>query len=546
MTDGVNPQQTPVLIVGAGPAGLMLGCELARRGVASLVAEKDPQPPAGSRGKGLQPRTQEIFEDLGILDDVRKLGGLYPPLRAHRGEVVVFEGRMDPLRRATPDVPYPNVWMLPQWRTGELLAAKYAALGGDIRYGCQLASFSQDTEGVTAVLRTADRHREIRAQCLVGADGGRSTVRRALGIQFDGETRAQQRMIVADVCAEGIDREFWHVWTGAADRDDGFRLGLCPLAGTDAFQLTSPVEPGAPTPELTIEALQQMADDAAGPRQIRLTGVGWTSLWRANIRLARQFRAGRVFLAGDAAHVHSPAGGQGLNTSIQDAYNLGWKLAAVLTGAPAGLLDTYEAERLPIAADVLGISTRLHDKAVDQDPDALKRDDPELRQLNLGYRHSTLSQEYRSAPGPVIAGDRAPDARGCDAARRPVRLFALLHGGAVTLLAFGPTAASIAGHLVARGRVTAQRPASPLRVVIVTPSTVSGADTRAEPDTGAMTIFTDSAGAARQTYGVGPSQDVLLAVRPDGYIGFAADADDSTADRAVKYLAQITACSRGI
>jgi hypothetical protein len=286
----------------------------------------------------------------------------------------------------------------------------------------------------------------------------------------------------------------------------------------------------APAPELTIETLQQIADDAAGAGQVRLTEVGWTSLWRANMRMAQHFRCGRVFLAGDAAHVHSPAGGQGLNTSVQDAYNLGWKLAAVLTGAPAALLDSYESERLPVAADVLGMSTRLHDKAVEQDPDAHKRDDPELRQLNLGYRDSALSQEYRAAPGPVLAGDRAPDAPGTDAAGNPVRLFTLLHNGATTLLAFGPAAAAIAARLVA------DQPKSPLRAVALargaTASTKAGNE-----------VFADSAGAAHAAYGARPEQDVLLVIRPDGYVGLAADADDAAADRVEKYLTQVMAGS---
>ncbi len=534
MAHDASVEHTPVLIIGAGPAGLMVGCELGRRGIASLIAEKDPLPPAGSRGKGLQPRTQEIFEDLGILAEVRALGGLYPPLQAHQQGKVVFEGRMDPLREATPDVPYPNVWMLPQWRTCDLLATRFAALGGDVRYSCELVSFRQDADGVTAVVRTGDGEQEVRAQYLVGADGGRSTVRGALAVEFDGETREQQRMIVADVRADGADRDYWHVWTGSAGGDAGFRLGLCPLAGTDMFQLTSPVAAGARAPELTIAALQQIADAAAGPGQIHLTGVGWTSLWRANIRLARQFRAGRAYLVGDAAHVHSPAGGQGLNTSIQDAYNLGWKLAAVLTGAPAALLDTYEAERLPIAAEVLGISTRLHDKAVRQDPGALKRDDPELRQLNLGYRESALSQESRSAPGSVIAGDRAPDAPGNDASGEPVRMFTFLGGGATTLVAFGPSSTATAAEWIT------QRPAAPVRGVVVTPSLASASEARTSGPAG-MTIFADTTGAAREAYGIGTGEDALLAVRPDGYIGLAADADGVMADRLARYLAQVTA-----
>ncbi|MFY9887674.1 MAG: FAD-dependent monooxygenase, partial [Streptosporangiaceae bacterium] len=461
MPDVIEPGAgTQVLIIGAGPAGLTLACELTRRGIHCLVAEKDQQPAAGSRGKGMQPRTQEIFEDLGILPEVRARGGLYPPLQARSGGTVVFEGRMDPLRAVTPDVPYPNLWMLPQWQTAGILHARLASLGGRVEFGSELESFRQDSGGVTAILRRGDSARQVRADYLVGADGGHSAVRRILGVGFAGQTRDHQRTIVADVQADGVSRDFWHVWTAAGNDQNGYQLGLCPLPGTAAFQLTAPIAAGDDAPELTLRALQRLADEAAGPGRLAFTSMTWCSLYRTSIRMAERFGVGRTFLAGDAAHVHSPAGGQGLNTSIQDAYNLGWKLAAVLRGAPAALLDSYEAERLPVAADVLGISTRLHDKAAGGEADAHRRDDPELRQLSLGYRDGPLSQEYRAAPGVVRAGDRAPDAPG-RVAGNTARLFGLLHGGQTTLLAFGPAAAVLAAALVT------ERPGAPVRAVSV-------------------------------------------------------------------------------
>lgn len=521
-----------VLVAGAGPAGLVMGCELARRGVDCLVIERESGPFGGSRGKGLQPRTQEIFEDLGVLDEVRAHGGPYPPLRVQAGRQVVFEGRMDPLREATPDVPYPNVWMLPQWRTGEILRARFAALGGAVQYGTELVSFSQDTGGVRAVLRRGGREHEVLASYLAGADGGHSTVRRSLGIGFAGETRPEERMIVADVMADGIGRDRWRVWTSGGG-PEGFQLGLCPLAGTDTFQLTAPLPAGAPVPELSLPGLQRLADEAAGPGEVRLTGLAWSSVYRTNIRMAEQFRRDRVFLVGDAAHVHSPAGGQGLNTGVQDSYNLGWKLAAAVAGAPGWLLDSYSDERLPVAADVLGISTRLHDKAVDGEPDAHLRDDPELRQLNLGYRHSVLSGEHRAGPGLVRAGDRAPDATGEDAAGKTIRLFELIHGGKFTLLAFGPAA----GHLA--GQLAADYPAGLVQAVEVAGQ---GQDADAA-GRAAAAVFADCDGFARRDYGIGPGQDVLLIIRPDGYLGLALDAGPGEAERAGAYLAGL--CPRG-
>jgi 2-polyprenyl-6-methoxyphenol hydroxylase-like FAD-dependent oxidoreductase len=516
--------QTEVLIIGAGPAGLVLGCELARRGVRCLIAEKDAVPFAGSRGKGLQPRTQEIFEDLGILPQVRAHGGLYPPIRANSGGEVVFEGRMDPLAEATPDVPYPNLWMLPQWRTGEILRGRLAELGGEVTYGAELRSLRQDDTGVTAVLGQEGGERVVRASYVVGADGGHSTVRRALGIGFLGQTHDEQRMIVADVRVTGIERDYWQVWTAAGPQQGAFRLALCPLAGTDTFQLTAPIAAGEPAQDLTIDRLQCVVDDAAGPGLIEIKDVTWTSLYRANIRMAERFADGRVFLTGDAAHVHPPAGGQGLNTGVQDSYNLGWKLAAVLAGAPARLLDSYASERLPVAAGVLGITTELNNKAVQQEADAHRRDDPQLRQLNLGYRGSELSRELRARPGRVRAGDRAPDAPGLDDGGRDLRLFDLIHGGRTTLLAFGPAARRLAIDLAA---------AAPGKLSTVT--VLRQAD---QPD---ATAFVDAGGHARRGYDVPGDGDVLLAIRPDGYVGLALDASPAAAGDARDYLAGIGA-----
>ena len=134
---------TEVLVIGAGPAGLALGCQLARRGIDCLIVEKDSTAFAGSRGKGLQPRTQEMLEDLGVMAEARGLGGLYPPIQAVQDGKVLFEGRADPLAEATPDVPYPNVWMLPQSRTGDLLRGRLIELGGTIWYGTELMSLTQ-------------------------------------------------------------------------------------------------------------------------------------------------------------------------------------------------------------------------------------------------------------------------------------------------------------------------------------------------------------------------------------------------------------------
>ncbi len=393
------------MIVGAGPTGLTLARELQRRGVPFRLLEKEAGPFRGSRGKGLQPRTLEVLDDLGLIEEFQEHGGEYPPLLIHLPDGSTMVRRMGERREPTADVPYPNGLMVPQWRTGEILAE-----GVPVEYGVGVKGLIQDADEVHLTL---DNGEALTARYVVGADGGKSTVRKALGIGFEGETREEERLFIADVRLDGLDRENWHIWPDADGQS--MRLGLCPLAGTDDFQLYSPIV------DASVEQLVASADPA-----ITVTHIGWTSVWRANIRLAERFRVGNVFLAGDAAHIHPPTGGQGLNTGIQDAYNLAWKLA---TG-DEGLLDSYEAERLPVAAAVLGISTKLYQRAVDQQEDAMRRDDPELQQLGLSYRESPLSKTPHPEPGSLRAGDRAPDGRLGNG-----RVFDLLRGPHPTLLA---------------------------------------------------------------------------------------------------------------
>jgi 2-polyprenyl-6-methoxyphenol hydroxylase-like FAD-dependent oxidoreductase len=490
-----------VVIAGAGPTGLLLACELRRRGVDCLVVERDPGLFRGARGKGLQPRSLEILEDVGILDQVLALGGQYPSLRIHLpGEVM--DRRMDELHDPTPDMPFPNVWMLPQWRTGELLAKRLEQLGGRIEFGTEVTDFEPHVDRVVVTLTDRDgASRQLTTQYLIGADGGRSIVRHLLGVGFEGETRETERMFVADVRVEGLDRDYWHIWPDAEGR--GQALALCPLPSSDVFQLFAPVTDDARS-DVDPEALRRLVAGIAG---LRLTDVVWSSLFRANIRMVSQYRVGRVLLAGDAAHVHSPAGGQGLNTGLQDAYNLGWKLAAVLSGADEALIDSYEAERLPVAAEVLGISTRLHQKAVDRDEEAIRRDDPALQQLSLSYRGGPLAEELRPAPGRLRAGDRAPDAPCRSADGGPVRLFELFHGPHRTLLAFGADQDLSDGLTKALGER--------LQIQVI-----------GDLDSASASVI-DADGHARRAYGIEPTgTPTLILVRPDGYVGLALEVSD--------------------
>ncbi|MFI7384518.1 FAD-dependent monooxygenase [Streptomyces sp. NPDC049813] len=420
---------TDVLIVGAGPTGLVLAADLARRGVRALLVERAGSLFPGSRGKGLQPRTQEVLHDLGVMAAVRAAGTPYPKMLLWEGDEPGQEWDMLTRTEPTEQVPYADGWLIPQSRTQAVLYARLRELGGEVRFGACLTGLEQDAAGVTA---TFEDGAAVRAGYVVAADGGRSTVRRALGIAMTGESVDAKPMLVADVRTTPdapVPGTHWHVWPKAP----GGGVAFCPLPsdGGRLFQLAAQFADESAVPDTSPAGVTQLLAARTPLGAEHIAEVVWASDFRARAALADRFRAGRVFLAGDAAHVHSPAGGQGLNTSVQDAYNLSWKLAAVLSGAPEGLLDTYEEERMPVAADILGISTRIHRAGAAGKP--VQRG-AEVQQLGIGYRTSTLTRETRAdLPEEALrAGDRAPDGR-----RGGLRLFDAFRGPHWTLLCVG-------------------------------------------------------------------------------------------------------------
>jgi 2-polyprenyl-6-methoxyphenol hydroxylase-like FAD-dependent oxidoreductase len=438
-----------------------------------------PEPFRGSRGKGIQPRTQEIFEDLGILDRIVALGGVYPPQREYRVDGSVVDSNIVERREPTPAEPYHIPLMIPQFLTERVMRERLAELGRHVDFGCELVGFEQDDSGVSARLVSERGAECIRVRYLIGADGGRSFVRGALNIDFPGKTLGV-RALLADVVLPGLDRNVWHRFNPASMEA---QLALCPLAGTDLFQIQAPIALEGDV-HLSVTGLNAIIAERTGRTDIRVESVSWASAYSMNARLADRYRAGRVFLVGDAAHIHPPTGGQGLNTSIQDSYNLGWKLAAAIDGYPQALLDTYEQERRPIAADVLGLSTQLLDAARRGDI----RRGREVHQLDIGYRSSSLAIESPPRAVGVRAGDRAPDAPVRGAAGQPKRLFELLAGPHWTLLGFEADRAEV-------------RPRQGLRIFTI----------------GARGDLIDDGGHFENAYASSPGDWVL--VRPDGYIG---------------------------
>ncbi len=396
---------TQVLVAGAGPAGLMLGIELLRRNIAVRVVDAALGPFGGSRGKGVQPRTLEIFDLIGVSGELAASATLYPPLKIHLGP---FSKKLAPLgthHAPKADRPYPNMLMVPQWRTNEVLHARFAGLGGQVEFDAGVVSLDQSGRGVTAGLSTGET---VKADYLVGCDGGRSAVRNLIGAQLFGTALDNKEMIVADLEIDGLDRNYWHVWP----LNRGGPPSLCPLPIGDLFQLQSPKR-------IADKGLEAGVKRTTGQRVKRIV---WQSAYKHQTRMVDRYRVGRVFLAGDAAHLHPPSGAQGLNTSVQDAWNLGWKLAAAIKTGDEALLDTYQQERLPVAAAMLNLTGTLHVKT--------SRQRGELtNQLSLSYRDSPLSVGTES--NGVAPGDRMPDRILPDG----TRLFAQLrHTGATQLI----------------------------------------------------------------------------------------------------------------
>jgi 2-polyprenyl-6-methoxyphenol hydroxylase-like FAD-dependent oxidoreductase len=479
-----------VLIVGAGTTGLTLACDLQRRGVSYQLIDAADGPLPGSRAKALQPRSLEVLDDLGVLPELAPDTMLYPPIGRHDGSTLT-PAVMYRRHENSEDVPHANTLLAAQYDTDAAFRRRLASLGGRVQQSSRLVALDVGPQASVATIDGPDGKRSLTATYVVGADGGSSATRSLIGVPFEGTTDELDRIIIADILVAGVSRDYWHIWPG----DGGRRMSLIPLPDGTRFQLILPLAPdqqGGASPAELDELARHYTDDA----NVEVKEIFWSTVWRKNVRLARHFRVGPVFLAGDAAHVHPPTGGQGMNTGIQDAYNLGWKLAQVLIGAPEELLDTYEAERRPVAEGVLGRSLTLLDQdTADNAPVEKPARGEDERQLRLSYAGRGLAADDVVPISPVAgtalrAGDRAPDARFTDDSGREHRLHDLFRGWHFTVLAIGEEATDAGLEDVWPDR------GAPLRVV---------------------RIPGDSASLTR-IYGIdGPT---LVLVRPDGYIAF--------------------------
>jgi 2-polyprenyl-6-methoxyphenol hydroxylase-like FAD-dependent oxidoreductase len=477
-----------ILVVGGGPTGCALAIDLARRGLSVRIIDRSAEEFGGSRAKGIQPRTLELLYDLDAIDEILTGGRDYPKLGIHLGPFTI------PLRvlrkhPPRPETPYRTTWMSPQYTTEHALRARLAGLGHSVELARELVELTQSEHAVTATIATAGGAREqIVARYLVGADGAASTVRKQVGIGFSGTTDEADRILIVDAVTEGLSRERWHVWPGWRGRF----IGACPLPGNNLFQWMIRLSRDEEPPRDLVEIAQRIRSHT-NDRRIELREIRWQSVFRPNIRLADAYRRGRVLLAGDAAHVHTPAGAQGLNTGIQDAYNLGWKLGQVLAGADDRLLDTYELERRPIAAQVLRLSTKKYEGMRKLDLSSFRRG-KDVQQLQLTYHGGPLAPIAGERTRALRVGDRAPDGEVVGADGQRVRLFDVYRGPHFTAIAYGARAGDALGRLD-------------------------------WPATGAALkrlVVRDALDLPR-IYGL--TTDTLLLIRPDGYVGHIATRD---------------------
>ena len=339
-----------VLIVGAGPTGLVLAAELTARGVRTRIVDKGDGVALESRAIGIHARTLEVLDMMGLADRFTERGQVVRYLRFYSQARCLAS-----LEFARCGSRFGFLLDLPQDETQRLLRARLAELGGMIEQRAELVGLASGSDAVTATVRTPGGHIEtITAGYVVGCDGAHSRVRHELGLSFDGHPYPQD-WLLADVL---IDSDLAENAAHAFFRSDGLPMIFFPMRG-HRWRLTLPFAGARSEGPPTLEEIQRLTDERA-PWPVIVSDPTWLANFRCHRRSAGAYRRGRVLLAGDAVHIHTPAGGQGMNTGIMDAHNLGWKLALVSAGrAPDTLLDSYGTERHPVADEVLKLTHTL-------------------------------------------------------------------------------------------------------------------------------------------------------------------------------------------
>jgi 2-polyprenyl-6-methoxyphenol hydroxylase-like FAD-dependent oxidoreductase len=417
--------KTDVLVVGAGPTGLGLACQFVRHGVEFVVVEKNEGVTPYSKAIGVHARTLEIYEQMGLAREAVERGAVAGRVRLLAGGELRGEFDLSDVGEGLS--PYPFVLMLEQSKNERLLYDYLRSNGRDVLWNTELESFTRAGSGVAARVKTSGgESRTIEAKYLVGCDGAKSPVRHALGLAFEGST-FERTFYVADA---QVDWRFGHDALTVSLSKETFVV-FFPLKGEKRYRIVGvfPEEFAKDEGEVLYEEIEARVKQEA-ELELDIHDVEWFSTYKVHTRHVSRFSEGRCFLAGDSAHIHSPAGAQGMNTGIQDAYNLAWKLALVLKGeAGARLLDTYNEERLENAKRLLRTTDRMFQLAAGPEwflaflrtnvfpavagylfsLDSVKRFVfPLVSQIGINYRHGSLSRHAGDDDFKVKAGDRVP------------------------------------------------------------------------------------------------------------------------------------------
>ncbi|WP_309385788.1 FAD-dependent monooxygenase [Cerasicoccus frondis] len=517
-----------VLIVGAGPVGLCLACNLTRYGVPFRIIEKRPEASKTSKALGIHARSLEMLEDMGLVEQFVERG-----LKVHRINFYAEGKELTHVNLSEVDSQFNFTLDLPQSETEGLFIDWLKERGVEVNRYVELIDLQDEGDHVNVELRKKGGVVERAAyDYVIGCDGAHSTVRHKLDLRFDGDAYTEH-FALADVRIDwGLSPDEMHMFF----HGEGFVI-LFPMRNK-RYRVVATVT-SAKEPELDEAYLQKLLD-VRTKRQSHVSDGVWFSNFRIHHRIVEKYRKGRTFLAGDAAHIHSPAGGQGMNTGMQDAYNLAWKLALKLQDK-CDLLDSYSPERLPVGHSVVELTDRMTKVATLQNPlGAAIRNRllpvvaslgvvqhkmvDSIEEVSVNYRDTQWVDEYLGAAGSSsrspfahgpMPGDRAPDAIVTHSVSgKPLRLFDLFHGTHFTLLLFTSSDAK-------EDQLQRLLQASELATVRlgdwVQTAFVSG---RKPPKSLCeRSVYLDARSTAHKNYGVAVSQALYL-IRPDGYIAF--------------------------
>jgi 2-polyprenyl-6-methoxyphenol hydroxylase-like FAD-dependent oxidoreductase len=506
-----TPTDLDVLVVGGGPVGLVAAAELARRGVRVRVIDKLAQPTDQSRAIAVHARSLDMFDRMGIVDELLSTGIKATAMQLYAGHSKLFRVPLGSV-----DSAFPFTLTTAQTETERVLGEHLESLGVSVDRGVELVALTQDADAVHLALRGADGSTEqVSASWVIGADGGHSVVRKMVGTKLAGSF-VGERFLLGDVDAEhSLDLDSMHTFFSP----DGPVVVLPMADGRMRFLAQVHDAPGAPlNMSPTQDELQAVIDRRIGG--IQLVRSHWLTSFEIHHARVSAYRWGRVFLAGDAAHIHSPAGGQGMNTGMQDAFNLAWKLAAVVDGlAGDSLLDSYDAERLPVADQVITFTNRLTKagtlsgaprrvrdiviRMVSRVPAARQVMAENAEEVNLNYRKSPIAVGRRLRHAKVTAGEHVPHLTDAEL-QKQLRAACDTTGHTVLTVAAGQVAPAAGGPGQTQVLVTADN------------APVAGYDA----------VIADPEGLVAQRFGL--KDGGRLVIRPDGYTGAVAALHDTT------------------